>query len=376
MGIWVSLSIFESYSNILRFGIVNGMNRELPFAQGSGNHALALKYANTTFSFTMINIALLIIVFVGIQFFVDFELMKRAALSVIGIKICISFYTAYLAGTFRSDDQFNKLSNIQFYLLLVRLLLCPLVLLGFYGYLLYITIDAFVGMLLHHYYRPFKGHFQIDLPALRGLFSTGFPIFLVSYIISAVETLPRLFVVYIGSASLLGIYAPVLMLINTVSLLPNILANYLYPKLSFNLGKNNNPVQIWKSFLKMNFFSFLFLLTFSITAYFFVSYFKVIFPKYSQSEPYLKLSLLICPFVFFKLGYMLNVIFKNQKNMIAYSVVYLLLQVLTLLLFYQIETDVLRLIIYSQLITWTLLMLFAYFISKRMIDKMIIKVNE
>ena len=56
MGIWATMIVFETYANALRLGIVNGMNRELPYAMGSGKEKEALTYAQTTLAYNLITV--------------------------------------------------------------------------------------------------------------------------------------------------------------------------------------------------------------------------------------------------------------------------------------------------------------------------------
>lgn len=126
MGIWATLIMFETYASFLRLGVVNGMNRELPHALGAGKKDTAEKYAETTFAFTIIDIAFVLIISIAILWYHPFNKMYVAGIIVCASRIALSFYISYLTGTFRSDDNFNKLSNIQFALLVLKLILCQI----------------------------------------------------------------------------------------------------------------------------------------------------------------------------------------------------------------------------------------------------------
>jgi O-antigen/teichoic acid export membrane protein len=368
MGIWASMTIYETYVNFLRLGIVNGMNRELPFAQGSGNTKLALEYAETTLSYTIINIGIICIAFICAFLLFSLNIFEKAALIALFIKAILSFYSTYLAGTYRSDNQFDKVSKIQLYTIAGRLLLCPMVLLGFYGYITYILLDTFINTLLYHSFRPFRGKFKFSLLQITHLFKIGFPIYIASYFMSIVETIPRLFIVTWGTLELLGIYAPCILLLNTMSMLPSVLSSYLYPKLSFSFGKFNDKILVWNTFLKINCISFIFLVFLSFFSFLLVDYIMIFFPKYSTSIQYIKLTLIAGPFVFYKLGYMINVIFKNYINMNLFVIVYAILQVSTIFIWRLIIDDVLKIAIFSQFFTWLFLILFGMLLNKHSIN--------
>jgi hypothetical protein len=94
-------------------GIVNGMNRELPFAMGQKDYNKANNYASSTLLFSLFNIVVLLLITPLIVSQIKIDERYYACLAVVLLKACLSFYTTYLTGTFRSDDQFNKLSNIN-----------------------------------------------------------------------------------------------------------------------------------------------------------------------------------------------------------------------------------------------------------------------
>ncbi len=359
MGIWSAFTILETYAVFLRLGIVNGMNIELPYKFGKGDVSGAMKYAETTLAFTVIDIISLVFLIPVAIYVVGFKEVYVVPLIVTVLRVIMSFYITYLSSTFRSDDNFNNLSNIQILLLLVKLVLCPLVLLGFYGFLFYEFLLVFGNVLLLHYYRPYRIKPKLYKPELTQLFKLGFPIFLSSYAINFIDTLPKLFIIKESTAESLGIYAPVLMLLSTVAILPNTLSTYLYPKFSFNLGKENDPMDIFRKLLKVYFYSFIVIVLACIAGYFILDYFILLFPKYNSSLPYLKLSLLACPFVFFKLGNMFNVVMKKYNYMLFFVLVYAMSQSLTLLILPYYIKDVLDVVVVSQIITSILVLVFS-----------------
>ena len=351
MGIWTALSVFETYASFMRLGIVNGMNRELPHALGSGQTEKAYKYAETTLAYTAADILILLIATPFLLWKYGINQYYMLAIGVAAVRIIISFYTTYLTGTFRSDNHFNKLSNIQMIILGCRLLMSPLVLLGFYWFLLYETIIIALNAILLHYARPFKLKPRFHLPELKSLFTIGFPIFVTSYLIGLVDTLPRLYIIKYGNANLLGLYSPVMMLLSTMALLPGTLSNYMYPKFSYEFGKTGKVDGIYRKILKLNAISLAFILLGCVIGYFALDYFVILFPKYTDALPYLALSLLTCPFILYKLGNILSVILKRLDYMFAYIIAYAFFQLTSLLALSLMFTDILKIVILSQIIT-------------------------
>jgi O-antigen/teichoic acid export membrane protein len=372
MGVWSALTIIETYANVLRLGVVNGMNRELPYALGSGRNEEAMSYARSTLGFSVLNSLLLVLV-------VPFVLMKAelnetylAALLVVFIRTTLSFYITYLAGTFRTTDHFNKLSNIQFIMLIAKLLLCPLILIyGFTGYLVMEVALALINGIMLHIFRPLRVKPDLDLRIIKLLMKTGVPLFLTSYLVTLIDTFPRLFIVYFGDEILLGLYAPVLMIISTFSLLPGTLGTFFYPRLTYLFGKNQDAREIWGKLVKIYLYASLLIIALITAAFFALDWVIGYFPKYATSLPYMKLSLLVGPFVLAKLGNLLNVVMKKVEYMGYYVGLYALFQVIFLFVISMLTEDILVCAVLSQVLTTFSLFVASYFMNRRAVMKFV-----
>jgi len=290
-----------------------------------------------------------------------------AAICVSLIRIILSLYTSYLSGTFRSDDNFNKLSNIQFTVTLIKLLFCPLVIFGFNGFLAYQLLIVVSNFFLLHYFRPLKLKPKFHKTEFFHLIKTGLPLFFKSYAINFIETIPSLYLITFSNENKMGIYAPIIMLLSTVSILPNTLMSYMYPKFSYKLGKTNDVTDIWNKLLKLYLVSFIFITGLVIVIYFFIDYFIVVFPKYADSLPYIKTALLICPFVFFKMGNFINEVLKKIKYMIGFAFTYAIIQVASLYIISQYVVDIIDVVIFSQLATAIFVLLISLLLNYKLV---------
>lgn len=371
MGIWAAFTVFETYANFLRFGIINGLNRELPYALGKGKTQDAIQYAETTLYFTLLCSVLLFIIIPVILWINKFDEIYLIAGIVFMIKVSLTYYTSYIIGTFRSNDHFNRLSNIQITSQISRLFFCGFIFFGFYGFLAYdLIFNLFLAGLLH-YYRPLKIKPVFNLNSFKHLIKIGFPIFITSYLIGFIDTIPRMYIIQYGTTALLGLLAPTTMMLNLVNVLPNSISSYLYPKFLHQYGINNNPLAIWQKFLKVILLLFGGFTLLAFIGFFLLDYFVSLFPKYTESFPYLKVSLLICPFIFFKLGNMMYVIFNVKKYMFIFIIAYATLQVLSLWVFSLFVEDMLYVVIYSQIATSILMMIINFFQNKVVVNSVL-----
>ena len=319
MGIWATFTTFSTLATFLRLGIVNGMNRELPFYLGKGEKQVAYSYAETTLSYTLFSIVLISIIGILTIIVWDFEQYgelnssyKFAAI-VFFISIAIEPYKAYVSGTFRTNNSFDQLSKIQVIIALFKIpTLILVVKFGYYGFLIREASIVVLDVALLHWKRPLneiRPSFKWDI--FKKLFQIGFNIFLVSYLSSFVDTFPRLFLIEKGTTNELGLFSPVLMLVSIVYLIPGTVSNYLYPKFSYAYGNGAPPSFFWKRIKVLLLIATSIGLVFSIVVYFFIDYVIPFFPKYEASLPYIKMMCFGLVFIGYKVCSVIFVIFKS-----------------------------------------------------------------
>ncbi len=334
IGIWATFTVYEVYASFSRLGIINGLGRELPYLLGKGEVDKANRMASTALYYSLFSNVFLF-AFVMFSFFyqkVDLS-NSNSFLPFIAIilRILFSSYTSYVSLTFRTDKSFSDLSKIQNILSVFRLLSIILVVyFGFVGYILREFILSFLEMLLFHMKRPMKVKPKLNLELLIHLFKIGFPLFGFSYIASVVETLPRLYLIRFASNEQLGLFSPIIIMLGLAVLLPTAIGNYIYPKMTFEFGSNNDYDKLWK----LTFFSALvsFLVSFPMFIFFYFAsdYVYLIFPKYAEVSPYLKIASFAMPFLGHKSGSISFAVLKSWKIMFLNFFTFLIITSLTL----------------------------------------------
>lgn len=332
LGIWGTFSTFTVYATFLRLGIPNGMNRELPYYYGKGDNETAMKCASTTLFYALFTTSFSLIV--AICFFINFDFDKYGDLSddyfhtaiVFWLVVLIEPYTTYLSGTYRTSNHFDKLSQLQILKSLfsaVTILL--LVFWGFEGYLMrHFLISVFDPIYLH-IYRPIKNiRICFDFSIFKKLFIVGFQLFITSYIATFIDTLPRLFVIRNGSSLDVGLFSPVIILVSTILLVPNVISQYLYPTFSYALGKGYDRIYFWNKLRSILLISLVIGVVAVGGAVLLVDPVLSLFPKYIDSAIYIKASCIGFIFLGYKICTMLCSIFKEWKwlyiNTLCYGV--------------------------------------------------------
>ena len=381
LGIWATFTTFSTLATFLRLGIVNGMNRELPYYLGKKEPEKAYAYAETTLAYTLFTIVLIVIT--GILFFCFYDFGKHGEYSVsykyaaivFFFHVAVEPYSSYLSGTFRTNDSFDKLSNIQAVQALLRLITLVLVIkLGFNGFLYREAFMVFIGGILLHVLRPLPQiRPKYSWPLFVDLFKIGFNIFLASYLATFVDTFPRLYIIKEGTPIDLGLFSPVLVILSIVYLIPNTISSYLYPKFSFAYGNGESRLYFWKKLKQLLLLSLAIGVVFSLGVNLCIDYVIRFFPKYTGSLPYIKLMTIGMLFLGYKICGMIFNIFKLYIWMWISPIVYALIMGGALLVMNSFCQDKLTVASVSLIITNACMLVYyiiaTYYVTHRTQEK-------
>ena len=311
MGTWTAVSIFHGYANFLGLGIVNGMNRELPHALGKNDKVAAQNYASSAMFYTLILVLVYLLLGLGyVVFFVDSYILLISVMAMVS-KLAITTFSQYLEGTFRSNAEFDKLSKAIWISSVSRLLTAPLILFGYEGFLFYMILFDLTKATFLFIWRPIRTNPVYNKSVLISLMKVGIPIFIVTYLGSLIDTIPRLFILDGGGEIALGIFAPVMMLFGVFEQFQAALSSYIYPKLTYRFGQGEKLITLFKLNLKIMAGVSGLITVMVIPMYFALDYFVVLFPNYEASLPYLHLGLFAAPVITYNLPGVIFVIAKK-----------------------------------------------------------------
>lgn len=365
LGIWTAVTTFEVYATFLRIGIPNGMNRELPYELGANNVKKAKSYASTTLAYSLFISCFLIICFIVVVFTETFNSQSthfKLALLALFVRIIIEPYTTYLSGTFRSNENFSKLSRIQNIQAGIRLITIVLVIrFGFNGFIFRELIIVVTNGIQLHLSRPLRIMPQFQWSSFKILLRIGFPIFIISFITSTIDTFPRLFLIKNGDSLQLGLFTPISIFLMAIAVIPSTIASYLYPRFSFSLGQNGDALSLWRKTKSIYGISIIIAICVSTVVYFSVDFFIKFFPKYILSVPYIKISCIASLFIGYKIGSVLMIVLKSWKWLWIYAITYGLVQFLSLYILDYYLIDTLQIVVLSIVVTSFLLFLFSFY---------------
>ena len=325
LGLWTTINLALVYSTILQAGLINGLNRELPYAFGTGANDKAKKMAGSVQTFTIFSSAIILIIGLSFFFFVHFqnEKIKYGILAIV-LVIIMSYYQNYLLSTFRARKYFLKLSVLQLVYTVVNL--TALILVAYYSYYGLITkagLVIFIYVTLLHISRPLKVGLIWDKVEVLKLIKVGIPIFGLAYIVSIASTADKLLLLKYSDLTNVGLYSFGFYALTTFSLLSTSIASYIYPTMTYKYGKNNDKIELWKYVKKISLIMLVVQFPLATTGYYIIPIVITrYFPSYILSISPMQILLFAGLFQGCVVGVTVLQSIKSWKYLILYQLIF------------------------------------------------------
>ena len=298
LGLFNSIGLVMGYLPFLQLGVLNGLNRELPYYVGKGDHGRVRELAAAAQAW-----ALGLSVIVGTAVLIpavwylargNFELAAGWATN--AITVFFLFYgTAYLQVTYRTGHDFARLAMVNVVQNAVALVLVVLVaLLSFYGLCLRAAISGAVATILLHYWRPVRVRPRWNLAHWKHLVVVGAPIFGVGQLYAWWTVLDATLVLcYLGETGM-GLYAMVTMAVSTFDLLPLSVSQVLYPRMAEQYGRTNRLDGLLRMTVKPVLLTIAGMLPIVAAGWWLVGpAVRILVPKYADAVPAMQWGLLV-----------------------------------------------------------------------------------
>jgi O-antigen/teichoic acid export membrane protein len=248
VGVWQTMLVVQAYLTITRLGIPNAFNREMPFHLGRGETDIARRFAETTLLHAIVaGLFSFVVLIAAWPFFAPRGYTWQWAFPAAALMAACMSYRTYLFATLRSSADFKSVAYIQL-INACTTLLAPVAVwrLGFIGLCLHGAAEAVAITTLTHHIRPIRVRPRFHRDALRSLLTTGIHLFITSYLFTAALTFDRVVLLLRGDISLVGLYAPALAVASAMAVLPNAVAIYAYPRLSYAHGEGAPKAELWR----------------------------------------------------------------------------------------------------------------------------------
>ena len=246
MGLWNIALLVTVYSPALQLGVLNGLNRELPYLIGTGDKEKALNMARVAYAWCLILTAISIfitIIFV-LWFWSQRQMMNCYTTMAIGVIIVCSWASLYLTTTYRTHTEFGRLAKNTTLVALVGVALTLFVwMFGYVGLLVRVSILSILGIAALFYKRPIPVQPQWDKPMFLHLVRVGLPIWLLGQLGTFFMTMDRL--VLAGSPQILGYFTIAILVGTFVSMIPIAFTMVVYPQMAHKYGESHNATELW-----------------------------------------------------------------------------------------------------------------------------------
>lgn len=335
-GLWTTLSLLISYALVFQGGFINGLNLELPFLLGNREEKRAHLYASVTQLLTTISVVLVLLLSAAVYLIYPFSDNKEK-FGFLGVSVIImcTFFQNYFLSTFRSNNQFLRLSYIQIVEAFLNILTIALVMyFGFYGMIAKAVSVILVYVSILAIYRPIKVKSSWNKEVFFNLLKVGMPIFMLAYIEVFALTVDKIFLLKFSNLESVGIYSFAFYAFAFTLLFSNSLASYIYPKLTYKYGETKDKLILWKYVKKITIILLCLQLPFAILGIFVIPYaITSYFPNYEGSILPMQILLLAGIFKGSIIG--VNVLWsiKKWKYMITYQLFYAFLFIALTFLF-------------------------------------------
>lgn len=250
LGVFNGFALILGYLAIAQFGVMNALNRELPFLIGKQQRELALAYAATAqwWEILLSIISFVILSSVSIYFLIFDNYIYAAGLFTFAVAAVYQFYGVnYLQILYRTNGDFNKLSLNQIVVSTVGLVGVLFVWQwGYWGLCLRYMLNNIVELFLLWKWKPITVAPKFDKLVLKQLFKIGLPIFIVGIVFSLWGTLHDTLLLKIGGARNLGLYALTTMIIASLTIVSNSINQVIYPKISMLYGQGKSVLELYK----------------------------------------------------------------------------------------------------------------------------------
>ncbi|KKK38906.1 hypothetical protein WQ57_06030 [Mesobacillus campisalis] len=256
-GYWVSLSMAFTFIPLLQFGVLNAMNREIPYYIARNSIEEVDRIRQKVFSYLITVPIFLILLLSFFSLFVYKSNIaseyKVGSFFIIFIGVLL-FLSAYVEMYYKSIQDFKSVSKLitakgvaQSVLSIIFILL-----LGFSGLFLGMMAGLIIEIIMGR--KAFsKMKFILDFRYQNyvPLIKIGFPILMVGLIWSVLIATDKIILTITMDSSALGNYSVALLVFSTMMLLPQVISQVYYPKIVTMVSKGEYQ-QIIQSYKRVN----------------------------------------------------------------------------------------------------------------------------
>ena len=244
LGLFNGIGLVLGYAPFLQLGILNGLNRELPYYVGKGDRQRVEELAAAAQAWALVVGGVVCLALLGVAAWqlAHGERWQAAGWFTNAILAVFLFYnTHYLQMTYRTAHDFARLAWVGVVQSCAGLALLALVAwLSFYGLCLRALLIGAIGTGILFYWRPVRVGPKWNVQNLKHLLVIGAPIFGVGQLYAWWPVMASTLVLKFAGVKGMGLYAMVSMASSTIDLIPSAVSQVVYPRMAEEFGRSNS----------------------------------------------------------------------------------------------------------------------------------------
>lgn len=342
LGTFNGIGIIMGYLPILQLGVMNGLNRELPYCFGKGEIEKAKTYASVAqfWELSLSLMAFTVLTLIAIYYFSQGQYLYAAGFFTYGLSSISHYYGInYLQILFRTNQDFNKLSNISIIIALVSLLSVIFVWKWqFYGLCIRSIVLVVIEMFFLWKWKPLFVIPAWNFQVLKEIVQIGMPIFIVGIVYALWSTLQNTFVLKMGGAEQFGFFALALMIESSMGIVEHSVAQVIYPKMAFEFGSGKGINELMRISFKPILYVFIFLIPSVLIAWYILPFaIELLLPKYMNGIETARWTMLLLPVAIWGVNNNIFNVVKKQKDLLFSIIAGMVVFTVALLGFYRIK---------------------------------------
>lgn len=244
-GRWYLLSLVLTYGVAVHFGILNGMNREVPLFHGKRDLLRVERIRASALGSVLITSSLACVGIAGFALVVPRDEFRWLLLHLVPLFVATQLHV-WLQTYLRSAGQFRLLAKEQLGLSGAFLLIVPAFIVGagLPGYLWGQSLALGTTTLAAVWLCNVSRRPALDLREVLHLARVGLPILLVGLLFSVFTTVDRWVVAGFLGTTELGYYSLALMVSSGLNLIPLTVAQQMYPRMAEARGRGADPSRL------------------------------------------------------------------------------------------------------------------------------------
>jgi O-antigen/teichoic acid export membrane protein len=246
IGWWNSLQPLIIYGAMLHFGVLNGMNRDVPYFVGKGEREKAKHIRQVSWGIALITAFIAAGLAFGGAFIFDTPPIVHDLLLWIAPLLIFQQWYLFHSMVLASNIRFGMLSVQQYVLGFIYPIFCfgMAKAWGLNGFLIAqsltnLLVCVLIAWLTREDLRP-----HIDWHETKRLATVGFPIMTAGFLYDTLRTLDRWVILTFLGVEQVGFYTLAIIILQVVTLLPRVITVPFYPRMAQHFGENHSYAKL------------------------------------------------------------------------------------------------------------------------------------